>query len=47
MKGFDRLRQMIAREAARLMYEEGVREYRDAKRKAAKKYGPKKSLSLG
>ena len=47
MKGFDRLRRMIAREAARLMYEEGVREYRDAKRKAAKRFGPEKALSLG
>ena len=38
---------MIACEAARLMYEEGVREYRDAKRKAAKRFGPEKALSLG
>ncbi len=38
---------MIAREAARLMYEEGVREYRDAKRKAARRFGPEKVLSLG
>ncbi len=29
------------------MYEDGVREYRDAKRKAAKRFGPEKSLSLG
>lgn len=29
------------------MYEEGVGEYRDAKRKAAKRFGPEKSLSLG
>ena len=29
------------------MYEEGVREYRDAKRKAARHFGPEKSLSLG
>ena len=29
------------------MYEEGVREYRDAKRKAAKRFGPEKALSLG
>lgn len=38
---------MIAAEAARLMYEDGVREYRDAKRKAAKPFGPEKALSLG
>lgn len=38
---------MIAIEAARLMYEDGVREYRDAKRKAAKRFGPEKALSLG
>lgn len=38
---------MIACEAARLMYEDGVREYRDAKRKAAKRFGPEKALSLG
>ncbi|MCK7515602.1 MAG: hypothetical protein MZV70_74245 [Desulfobacterales bacterium] len=30
-----------------IMYEEGVREYRDAKRKAAKAFGPEKTLSLG
>lgn len=29
------------------MYEEGVREYRDAKRKAARHFGPEKALSLG
>jgi len=29
------------------MYEDGVREYRDAKRKAAKRFGPEKALSLG
>jgi len=29
------------------MYEEGVREYRDAKRKAARRFGPEKSLCLG
>jgi len=43
----DKIRRSIAREAARLMYEEGVREYRDAKRKAAKAFGPEKALSLG
>ena len=43
----DKIRRSIAREAARLMYEEGVREYRDAKRKAAKSFGPEKALSLG
>lgn len=42
-----RIRQLIAREAARLMYEEGIREYRDAKRKAARQFGPEKALSLG
>mgnify|MGYP004701265785 CR=1 FL=1 len=29
------------------MYEEGVREYRDAKRKAGRRYGAEKALSLG
>lgn len=29
------------------MYEEGVREYRDAKRKAAREFGAEKALSLG
>lgn len=47
MKGCDRLRVEIAREAARIMYEEGVKEYRDAKRKAAKAFGTEKALSLG
>lgn len=47
MKGMDRIRQMIASEAARLMYEEGIHEYRDAKRKAASHFGPTKALSLG
>jgi hypothetical protein len=46
-KGADRIRGLIAAEAARLMYEDGVREYRDAKRKAAKPFGPEKALSLG
>ncbi|PKN12630.1 MAG: hypothetical protein CVU69_06225 [Deltaproteobacteria bacterium HGW-Deltaproteobacteria-4] len=43
----DHIRQLIAQEAARLMYEEGVREYRDAKRKAGRRYGAEKALSLG
>lgn len=43
----NRIRQLIAREAARLMYEEGIREYRDAKRKAARRFGPEKALSFG
>ena len=47
MRKEDRIRRMIAQEAARLMYEEGVAEYRDAKRKAAKPFGPEKALSLG
>jgi hypothetical protein len=47
MRKEDRIRQLIAREAARIMYEEGVREYRDAKRKAARRFGPEKALSLG
>lgn len=47
MKKDDKIRGMIAFEAARLMYEDGVREYRDAKRKAAKRFGPEKALSLG
>lgn len=47
MKKADKIRQTIAREAARLMYEDGVAEYRDAKRKAAKPFGPEAALSLG
>ncbi len=47
MKSRDRLRQLIAQEAARLMYEEQIREYRTAKSKAARKFGPEKSLCLG
>lgn len=47
MTGTDQIREMIAQEAARLMYEEGVSEYRDAKRKAARRFGPEKALSLG
>jgi len=47
MKREDKIRLSIAREAARIMYEEGVKEYRDAKRKAAKTFGPEKALSLG
>jgi len=47
MRKEDKIRRMIAQEAARLMYEEGVREYRDAKRKAARPFGPEKVLSLG
>jgi hypothetical protein len=47
MRKVDQIRDLIACEAARLMYEDGVREYRDAKRKAAKRFGTEKSLSLG
>jgi len=47
MRHADKIRQLIAREAARLMYEEGIREYRDAKRKASKPFGSEKTLSLG
>jgi hypothetical protein len=47
MRRLDKIRDLIACEAARLMYEDGVREYRDAKRKAAKRFGPEKALSLG
>jgi len=47
MRRPDRIRTEIAREAARLMYEEGVWEYRDAKRKAARRFGPEQALSLG
>lgn len=43
----DRVRRLIAVEAAQLMYEEGIKEYRDAKRKAAKRHGPEHALSLG
>ena len=47
MRQEDRVRQLIAQEAARIMYEDGVREYRDAKRKAARHFGSEKTLSLG
>jgi len=47
MRGKDRIRQAIAQEAARLMYEDGVKEYRDAKRKAARRFGSEKALCLG
>jgi predicted nucleotidyltransferase len=47
VKREDKIRLSIAREAARIMYEDGVKEYRDAKRKAAKSFGPEKSLTLG
>jgi len=47
MAKVDRIRQLIAKEAARLMFEEGVKEYLDAKRKAARRFGPEKALSLG
>jgi predicted nucleotidyltransferase len=47
MRKGDRIRELIAREAARIMYEEGVNEYRDAKRKAARQFGAGKALSLG
>lgn len=47
MRKADRIRQLIAQEAARIMYEEGVHEYRDAKRKAARQFGSEKALSLG
>jgi predicted nucleotidyltransferase len=47
VKREDKIRLSIAREAARIMYEDGVKEYRDAKRKAAKSFGPEKTLSLG
>lgn len=47
MRTEDRIRRLIAQEAARIMYEEGVSEYRDAKRKAARRFGTEKALSLG
>ncbi len=47
MHQIDRIREEIAQDAARLMYEEGVKEYRDAKRKAAHRFGRHKALSLG
>lgn len=47
MKHRDRIRQLIAQEAARLMYEEQIREYRTAKHKAARRFGPEQSLCLG
>jgi hypothetical protein len=47
MRKEDKMRRLIAQEAARIMYQEGVREYRDAKRKAARQFGVEKALSLG
>lgn len=47
MRKEDRVRRLIAQEAARIMYEEGMGEYRDAKRKAARRFGSEKVLSLG
>lgn len=47
MGKIEQIRQLIAQEAARLMYEEGVREYRDAKRKAAHRYGARRGPILG
>lgn len=47
MRHRDRTRRLIAQEAARLMYEEQIREYRTAKRKAARRFGHEQSLSLG
>ncbi|MDK2847435.1 MAG: hypothetical protein PWP34_788 [Desulfuromonadales bacterium] len=41
------MRHLIAREAARLMYEEEIKEYLTAKRKAARAFGPEKRLCLG
>jgi predicted nucleotidyltransferase len=43
----DRIREEIAQEAARLMFEEDVKEYRDAKRKAARRFGEPKAVALG
>ncbi len=43
----ERLRYLIAREAARLMYEEQIKEYMTAKRKAARAFGLEKRLCLG
>ncbi len=47
MHRIDRIREEIAQDAARLMFEEGVKEYRDAKRKAARRFGRHKAVSLG
>lgn len=47
MKKTDKLRLLIAQEAAHIMYEEKIPEYRDAKRKAAKRFGSVDPLSLG
>ncbi|MEZ4483139.1 MAG: hypothetical protein R2864_00625 [Syntrophotaleaceae bacterium] len=47
MKHRDRIRRLIAQEAARLMYEEQIREYRTAKHKAARRFGPEQNLALG
>lgn len=43
----DHLRIEIAREAARLMFEEGIKEYRDAKRKAARRFRVTRDTALG
>jgi predicted nucleotidyltransferase len=47
MDRHNRLRQLIAREAARLMYEDQIKEYLTAKRKAARSFGLEKRLALG
>ncbi|RQW76925.1 MAG: hypothetical protein EHM51_02690 [Geobacter sp.] len=47
MRKDDKVRHLIAQEAAQIMYEEGGSEYRDAKRKAARHFGAEKMLSLG
>lgn len=45
-KNSNNLRRLLVREAARLMYEEGIEQYLDAKRKAAKKILGKQKIHL-
>jgi predicted nucleotidyltransferase len=45
-KNSNNLRRLLVREAARLMFEEGVEQYLDAKRKAAKKILGKQKIHL-
>jgi len=43
----ERIKAEIAREAARLLFEEEVRSYRDARRQAVRRFGPSVSSSRG
>ena len=47
MRRNERIKTEIAHEAARLLYEEEVRSYRDARRQAVRRFGPSVSSSRG